>query len=153
MLIWVLAAGSEGLLPYDEKFIAARIGATDTIDLDALVAAGLLTVEEGPDLVALKGNGEDQDTQARANAERRRAAKSVLAFLNEKTGKRFREVEANLKLITARLAEFDETMLRSIIVHRVQLWAADAKMAEYLRPATLFSATNCAQYAGEIEGQ
>ena len=97
-----------------------------------------------------RGNGEDKPSDPARRA-LRETAKRVLAFLNEKSGKKFREVEANLKPILARLAEFDETMLRSIILHRCQLWSADEKMAEFLRPATLFNATKCAQYPGELE--
>ena len=147
LLIWVLGAGSNGEIPFDEKFIAGRIGATEKVDLQILVDAGFLleigSKEEKHD-VAPKGNG-----SAEAH-ERKEAARRVLAYLNERTGKKFHEVDANLDLIVARLKEFDEKMLRSIILLKCDQWSKDEKMAEYLRPATLFSRTHCAQYAGEL---
>ena len=79
------------------------------------------------------------------------AARRVLAFLNEKTGKKFRDVAANIEPIVARLKEFDEVTLRAIVQHKCQEWNADEKMAQYLRPETLFGRSKCAQYAGEIE--
>ena len=42
MLIWVLASQHENKLPNDAKWIAGKIGASDPVDLDALVAAGYL---------------------------------------------------------------------------------------------------------------
>lgn len=48
MLIWVLAAGTDGTVPANAKFIAARIGASSAIDLDALTGSGLLElIEDG----------------------------------------------------------------------------------------------------------
>jgi uncharacterized phage protein (TIGR02220 family) len=78
-------------------------------------------------------------------------AKSILNFLNEKTGRRYRPVEANLKLIVARLqGGATEQTLRQVIAKKCREWAADEKMALYLRPATLFNATKFAQYEGEL---
>lgn len=61
MLIWVLAAGTEGVVPASPKFIASRIGATSTVDLDAIIAAGFLIPEEGAEIpeapLAHKANG------------------------------------------------------------------------------------------------
>lgn len=87
----------------------------------------------------LKGNGHD-----------RAAALRVLEFLNQHAGKNFHAVAANLELIMARLAEYDENTLRGVILDRVDVWAKDDKMADYLRPATLFNKTKCAQYVGGL---
>lgn len=80
-------------------------------------------------------------------------AKQVLAYLNSRVGREYREVDSNLKLIVARLREgatVDDC--RRVIDARCGKWKADPKMAEYLRPATLFNATNFAQYVGELGG-
>lgn len=45
MLIWLLASSDGGRVPHDDKFIAHRIGATEKIDLDAIIAAGFLIAE------------------------------------------------------------------------------------------------------------
>jgi hypothetical protein len=47
MLIWVLASQTDKPLPFDSKWIASRVGATDKIDLESLAMAGFLVVESG----------------------------------------------------------------------------------------------------------
>ncbi len=43
MLIWILAAGEEGRIPHDAAFIAKRINASESVDLEAMISAGFLT--------------------------------------------------------------------------------------------------------------
>lgn len=75
----------------------------------------------------------------------------VLDFLNHKTGRHYQPVEANLAMIQARLkGGATEDQLRAVIGRKAAEWAADEKMAGYLRPATLFNATKFAQYQGEL---
>jgi uncharacterized phage protein (TIGR02220 family) len=76
---------------------------------------------------------------------------SVLQYLNEKSNRDFQPVQANLKLIYARLKEGATVeKCKQVIDAKVLEWAKDKKMSEYLRPATLFNATNFAQYAGQL---
>ena len=70
----------------------------------------------------------------------------ILAFLNHVTGSRYRGVPANLKLAQARAVEYSLKQLRWMVNVMQEKWRDDPKMAEYLRPKTLFSALNCAQY-------
>ena len=59
ILIWILAAGSEGRIPHDPAFIAKRINASETVNLDEMIAAKFL-VPDGVDDVqpaVPKGNG------------------------------------------------------------------------------------------------
>lgn len=78
-------------------------------------------------------------------------AREVLAFLNEKTGRRFEPTTANLRLIVSRIKEgYELSTLRAIVVVKHREWNKDATMAKYLRPATLFNALKCAQYRGEL---
>lgn len=44
--IWLLASRSGNRLPYDSEWIGKRINATETVDLDALVQADFLVVDE-----------------------------------------------------------------------------------------------------------
>lgn len=79
------------------------------------------------------------------------AARVILQYLNERAGHSYKPVESNLRMIRGRLTEgatLDECC--AVIDAKVAQWANDAKMAEYLRPATLFNATNYAQYAGQL---
>jgi len=78
-------------------------------------------------------------------------ARSLLAFLNEKTGRNYKPVDINLSMIVARLKEgHTERECKLVILRKFHDWGTDEKMAEYLRPATLFNATKFNQYVGEI---
>ncbi len=79
------------------------------------------------------------------------ACGEVLTFLNEKTGRNYRPVKANIEMIAARLKEgatVDEC--RQVIAKKCREWRADEKMESFLRPKTLFNRTNFAQYQGEL---
>lgn len=79
-------------------------------------------------------------------------AKEVLAYLNQKAGRNYRPSPANLDLITARLREgTSPTQLKTIIDVKTTQWLDDPKMADYLRPATLFNRTKCEQYLGQLK--
>lgn len=83
------------------------------------------------------------------------AAISILNFLNAKTGKNFKPVRANIDLINARLKESNETEIRQVIALKCREWKGKLgregqALEGYLRPATLFSARNFAQYQGEL---
>jgi uncharacterized phage protein (TIGR02220 family) len=78
-------------------------------------------------------------------------SRQVLEYLNEQTGHSYKPVESNLKLVRARLAEGSTVEeCRAVIDAKVSEWASDAKMAQYLRPDTLFNATKFAQYSGQL---
>lgn len=78
-------------------------------------------------------------------------AVQVLDFLNFKTGRRYQPVDANIRMIAARLKE-GATLgeCKQVIAKKCREWSGDEKMDEYLRPATLFNATKFAQYVGEL---
>jgi uncharacterized phage protein (TIGR02220 family) len=78
-------------------------------------------------------------------------ALQVLNFLNEKTGRHYKPLPANLDLISARLKEgasVDDC--RAVIAKKCREWAGDEKMDQFMRPATLFNRTKFAQYQGEL---
>jgi uncharacterized phage protein (TIGR02220 family) len=80
------------------------------------------------------------------------AARHVLDWLIQKTGRGFRAKEPNLALIRARLADgFTDWQLKAIVSEKVEQWRNDPKMATYLRPKTLFNKTNCEQYFAELK--
>jgi len=120
------------------------------VDVDAKVKpiVGQTPPDDAPP--TLKGlNGKPQPRQQ---------AREILAFLNAKTGHDYHPVDANINLIVARLGEgATEQDLRSVIAMKIREWRGDEKMMKFLRPATLFSKTNFAQYHGQLiripEGQ
>jgi uncharacterized phage protein (TIGR02220 family) len=75
----------------------------------------------------------------------------ILEFLNRKANRAYQAVPANLEIIQARFKEgYTAVQLRQVIVKKCREWLVDDKMAEYLRPKTLFNRTNFANYAGEL---
>lgn len=46
VLIWLLASRSENKLPYDPAWIGKRINASETVNLDALCAAGFIVTDQ-----------------------------------------------------------------------------------------------------------
>jgi uncharacterized phage protein (TIGR02220 family) len=64
----------------------------------------------------------------------------LIKHLNEKAGRNYRETEQNIKLICARLHEVggDVDGCKLMISRQCELWKSSQKMAEFLRPETLF---------------
>ena len=77
------------------------------------------------------------------------ASRTLLHFLNEQTGKHFRETDANLKFIHSRLQEpgVDLGGCQTMILRQVKKWRG-TNMADYLRPETLFNKTKFDGYYG-----
>lgn len=83
--------------------------------------------------------------------EYRTDSKEILAFLNLKTGKHFREVEANLSMIEARLKSgVDVQTCKTLIARKVRDWTPKPEMVGYLRPETLFNKTKFETYLAEV---
>jgi uncharacterized phage protein (TIGR02220 family) len=93
-------------------------------------------------------NGHDSEKARLLRAQ----AVEILAFLNEKAGKNYQPVKANIDLIVARLREGGTADdMRAIIAKKCREWAGREGMGEYLRPATLFGPKNFWQkYQGEL---
>jgi len=81
------------------------------------------------------------------------ACADVIGYLNSKTGRDFRLVASNTKLIKARIKEgYTLDDIKRVIDYKVAQWIHDDKMRDYLRPATLFNAEKFSQYAGQSTG-
>ena len=81
--------------------------------------------------------------------ETREQAKAILDYLNEMTGKNYRHVESNIKMVSSRIKEYSHEEVAKVVAHRCKKWKG-TKMEEYLRPMTLFRASNFANYIGEV---
>lgn len=80
----------------------------------------------------------------------REEAKQVLAFLNEKTGHAYREVDSNLKPIESILKSgVSLEDMRTVTMRKVRDWRSNPKMVEFLRPSTLYRRSNFEQYLGQ----
>lgn len=75
----------------------------------------------------------------------------VIQYLNQKTNKKFRaNNKATIRLINARLREgFTLKDFQTVIDKKVQQWVENPEMNHYLRPSTLFNATNFENYLNE----
>jgi uncharacterized phage protein (TIGR02220 family) len=84
-------------------------------------------------------------------------AQTVLDYLNRAAGRDFRfrnpkgELTPNADVVVARLKEgYTAEQLREIVLLKTEQWRGDEKMAEYLRPETLFGKKKFATYLGEL---
>ncbi|HIF9388767.1 TPA: conserved phage C-terminal domain-containing protein [Photobacterium damselae] len=87
---------------------------------------------------------------AQCSTENLSLAKQIIEHLNAVTGSRFQCCQSNLRHITGRLNEgFALQDFRLVIEHKQREWGRDAKMAQYLRPSTLFSPS---KFTGYLHG-
>ncbi len=103
---------------------------------------------EGKDL--LSGKPDDAAQSDAVHGGTKAQCVELLEYLNTRAGKRFRPVEANIRLLAARLKEATADEIRAVIDAKAAEWRTDAKMAKYLRPETLFGATKFAGYLGQL---
>lgn len=107
-----------------------------------------------PEVNLLSGKHEKIDPKPEQSQARKKLSEAcieVLNFLNEKTGRNYQPVKANINLIAARIKEGATVIqCRQVIAKKCREWRDDPNREIYLRPKTLFNATNFAQYQGEL---
>lgn len=104
-------------------------------------------------IVGINPDPAPQNTENPASRTKQLRADAVqaLAFLNEKTGRRYEPVAANIDPIVSRLKQGSSIQdIRMVIAKKCRDWGNNDKMSIYLRPKTLFNATNFANYKGEL---
>lgn len=110
-----------------------------------------------PALLKLKQTTEDKQnttpssSSSSSSSDIKAVARGILDHLNTAASRSYRPVKANIDLIAARLKEGatpDDCL--AVVNAKVNEWGADPKMADYLRPGTLFTAKNFANYVGQI---
>ncbi len=104
---------------------------------------------QSPDSVGIKSalieEKEEKEEKERLTAQ----AIEVIKHLNNKTGKKFKPVDSNLKLVVARLKEGNSVGdITWVIDHKISEWKGN-DYEKYLRPSTLFNAEKFNQYIGE----
>ena len=78
--------------------------------------------------------------------------KRVLDDLIQKSGKKFKPTETNLKIISARLAEeYTEEDLLSVNSNQCREWLGDPKMEKYIRPETIYAKKKIGGYVNNRE--
>ncbi len=76
----------------------------------------------------------------------------VIDYLNSKLGTKYKKGKATTSMIKARLDEghtVDD--FKTVIDKKIKAWADDPKMAQYLRPETLFRPSHFESYLNEID--
>lgn len=176
-MLWLLASeNQEGVIDADPELLAFRLRCTiKEIEaaLSPLIGKGFFHVVQfdskllaepeqhaSPENINKEQNPTEKETTLSGSApdakppdkpNPKAEARDILAFLNEKTGRAYQPVDANLDLIVARLREGATAgQCRQVIAKKTREWAGDEHMAEFLRPATLFNRTKFAQYVGEL---
>ncbi|PIC80733.1 replication protein [Sporosarcina sp. P18a] len=79
-------------------------------------------------------------------------ARVVINYLNEKTGKQFKATSTTTKkFITGRVKEgYTQVDFMKVVDLKVSEWIHHAEFNRFLRPSTLFSATNFENYVNEL---
>ena len=74
-------------------------------------------------------------------------AEAVLSYLNEKSGKHFKDGKGNMENILARLKEgYKVSDLKRVIDLKVNEWKDDQRMNQWINPVTLFRPKNFERY-------
>lgn len=76
----------------------------------------------------------------------------VIAHLNAVCGTQFRAGKENYTLVKARLKDYGVDIVERVVDKKFAEWRG-TDMVKYLRPSTLFNATKCAQYVGQLDQQ
>ena len=78
----------------------------------------------------------------------RELRQQAVAYLNQRTGRRFSDSTAEtVRMVNARAAEGHGIEdFKAVIDDRVREWGDDPRMAQYLRPSTLFRASRFPEY-------
>lgn len=80
----------------------------------------------------------------------RNTAEEILAYLNDKAGKRYKTNPTRQKTIGARFKEgYTLADFKTVIDNKVSAWKNDPKMNEYLTPETLFAASHFDNYLNQ----
>lgn len=76
-----------------------------------------------------------------------------IEWFNQKSGKRFKNVESNRKIIRARINEgYSKSELAKVVDFKSKQWKDDPKMNPYLRITTIFAPSHFGNYLNEANG-
>ena len=80
--------------------------------------------------------------------------KDILSFLNEKTGRHFKDSKETERLINGRINEgYTVEDFKKVIEKKCEEWKDDSKMSAFLRPSTLFAPSHFDEYLNAPEGK
>jgi uncharacterized phage protein (TIGR02220 family) len=94
-------------------------------------------------------NQEKKETLLSGKPDEMGEVREVLTFLRNMTGRQYREAPPTVRLIRSRLKNTSLEDIKKVLFYKGEQWMNDPKMEPYLRPATLFAASNFEQYLAE----
>ena len=174
MTCLILASRNHNKIPADPAYLKKVMRLDKSPDIQPLLSCGLLyryepssicldklyTNAPAPNgsllsspLVSSSSLSQSEEGKESEKGERnyQAEAKEVLAFLNEKSGKKYREVGVNLDLIISRLKSgVTAQQCKTLVMRKVRDWGTDEKMSRFLRPETLFNRTKFEAYLAEV---
>lgn len=151
LCIWMLASRTQNKMPMDPQWIKRKIGASSTVDLNILVAGGFIELIQSlpsAEQSASKPLVSEEERRGREEAEKRREESlsgkpdvaDVINHFNSVTGQKLKaSAKSHSENISARLSEGHSIEdLKMVIDSKYKEWVNDSKMAQYIRPSTLF---------------
>ena len=151
LCIWMLASRTQNKMPMDPQWVKRKIGASSTVDLKVLVEYGFIElIQQLPSMEQSASNAlvSEEERRGREEAEKRREESlsgkpdvtNVVDHFNLVTGQKLKaSAKSHSENISARLSEGHSVAdLKLVIDSKYKEWVNDAKMAQYIRPSTLF---------------
>ncbi len=168
-MLWLLASENKdptsGIVEDPINKIAFRLRLDEGVlvgAIEEIVAAGFFLIDQSCNETVTEPLQNRNETVTPETEKRQRRVETtlsrsrdpereILLHLNAKTGKNFHPVDTNLNLLTARINEghSQETIL-AVIDRKCAEWGDSEKWKKFLRPKTLFTATNFNNYVGEL---
>lgn len=168
----LLAAATDNRIPDNPRYVQRVAYLSGLPDFGPLVEIGFLELltDQGVAVDSSEMLADASKVQAPASASAQEAeaekrkkehmsgkpdvAAEIIGYLNERSGRSFQNVKANTDLVKARMREGATVeVIKAVIDAKVRQWNNDPKMAEYLRPETLFGAKKFASYSGQLGRQ
>lgn len=165
LCIWLLASRTNNKMPANPGWIEKKIGATSKVNLELLVSSGFLeeiqelqsvehdasaALQEGVAHCCLEGeeSREEREESKEDTMSDKSDAAQVLIYMNEVLGTKYRtSTKSHIENISGRLSEgFSVDDCKSVIDSKSKEWGGDQRMAQYLRPQTLFGPSNFQGY-------
>lgn len=153
LCIWMLASRTQNKMPMDPKWIKRKIGASEDVDLQVLVKYGFIETECNLHIAEQDASNalvSEEESRGEAEAETEESIEDLLSgkpdvrivieHFNLVTGQKLKvQTKSHSENISGRLSDgYTVDDLKLVIDFKNDEWSNDPKMAQYIRPATLF---------------
>lgn len=134
---------------FSEKPQVSQGGGVEGVEGEGVLGGTQLNIEELTGALSSSQVSQSTKEETLSGSRNEPPFEEILAYLNERTGKHFRNVDSTRKLIRARFREgYALEDFKRVIDVKCSQWIHDPRMVKYLQPSTLFS-TKFEGYANE----